>query len=593
MIDKPTTTPQTVAARASLAYIAAGILWILLSDRLLAAVWPDNWLALSWIKGVAFVLCTGAALFVLIRRDTGRMLRAEAQQRDALTLCSVVIEHCPSAIVLSDGQRVRLTNPAFAALLGFSHDADARQASLEAFIHPDDRDAHQATVQALLKAPAPDSVPATLAERRLITRDGQTRSIDLILAPVTASDERLILAVINDTTDRQAQAARLLEAERLAAIGRLAAGTAHDLNNILAAISTCNSLLRCDAATPSAAAKLTPDAARCLDDIDDITRRGHAIAAELVSFSAPTGANDPPLTLPPPALLLNDAIRDASRFLQRLLPQHIRLTLDLCCEPCAARLSSSHIDQILLNLITNARDAMPSGGTVRVATALQPASPAAPATVCVTVSDDGPGIPPEVQRQLFTPFFSTKQPGRGTGLGLLNVRQLVERAGGTFHIDSAPGQGTRAQITLPATPPPEPTPTSAAIPVVAPAPTRVLLVDDEPMVRRPLCRLLRSFGYEVTEASDGAQALAIAQAHPFDAILSDLNMPDMDGLALQRALHDGQICAPLILMSGYGPPTPDPANPAPLYHWLQKPFTPHALHRALRRATQPPPTAPA
>jgi two-component system, cell cycle sensor histidine kinase and response regulator CckA len=569
----PTTTPHRIATRIALAYIFVGTIWIVLSDKLLALVWPDDWLTLSWIKGVAFILCTGGALYILVREDIQRMLTAELQQREALNLCAEVIKHCPSAILLFDARRVRLVNPAFVKLLRFDSDARARQSSLDDYVHPDDLSEHQAQVQALLKTP--DASPSPI-ERRLLTCTSELLYVDIVLTSIGAGSEQLILAVMNDTTQRRAQAAHLIESERLAAVGRLAAGTAHGLNNLLAAISNCNNLLqryvlRADAPVND------PDISRCLNDIEDITRRGHAIAEELMAFSAtPRIASSIPS-------LLNDSIRDATRFLQHLLPSGIQLSLDLSAVPLATLLSPSNIDQILLNLITNSRDALRSGGVIRITTSLI-AGP--PPSILFCVSDNGVGIPLDVQARLFSPFFSTKQPGRGTGIGLVTVQRLITQAGGALHIHSAPSEGTRVEISLPPSPLPAPSPARRPTPpsLDSASPISILLVDDEPMVRSPLARLLQCMGYLVVEASGGAEALLRAQSTPFDVILSDLNMPDMDGLALLQALRDAQLSAPLILMSG-GPPLDTPSTTS---SWLQKPFGPDALRRAIYAVTSPP-----
>jgi len=355
---------------------------------------------------------------------------------------------------------------------------------------------------------------------------------------------------LTDLRPMQALQAQLAQAQRLQAVGVLAGGIAHDFNNLLTAITGAaeDLVVQTDAAGQADLAQIRESAAR-----------GAALVRQLLAFGGQQ-------TLQPRAVAVNDAVRAAARLLERLLGRTIGLRLDLEEPGRTVLIDATQLDQVLVNLAVNARDAMPSGGTLTIATSrrllLAPVEEAGQVIppgryASIEVRDTGNGIPADVLPHIFEPFFTTRRGSGGTGLGLSTVHGIVRQSGGYLTVSSTPGIGTVFRIMLPRQ---EALPAAAAAAALA-APAlvadeapvearRVLLVDDEAPVRRLAARALRRVGWEVTEAEDGETALATASAS-IDLVISDVIMPGLDGPGLVRALRDAHPGLPALLMSGY------------------------------------------
>jgi len=342
-------------------------------------------------------------------------------------------------------------------------------------------------------------------------------------------------------------------AARLQSVGALAGGIAHDFNNLLAAI------------TGSAEAALARDpegaAAAELRQVMDSAGRGAALVRQLLAFARQQA-------LHPRIVELNDAVAGIGGLLQRLLGRHVRLSIELEQPGRRVRIDPTQLDQVIMNLALNARDAMPGGGGLRIATGhaviLQPEplgqDELAPGRyVLLEVSDTGGGIPPALLPRIFEPFFTTKREQGGSGLGLSTVHGIVRQSGGFIAADSRPGEGTTFRIWLPRHDgPPEPAgpqpgpdhPHPAAGPRAA---GPVLLVEDEPPLLRLAAQALRRAGFEVVTAGAAEEALDLLQEggpRPA-ALVSDVVMPGLDGFALAGRLRAEDPELPVLLVSGY------------------------------------------
>jgi PAS domain S-box-containing protein len=386
-----------------------------------------------------------------------------------------------------------------------------------------------------------------------------------------------ILGVGIDVTEQtrmqeqlRASEAQLRQSQKLEALGQLAGGVAHDFNNVLAAISGYAHLLHND--LPAEDPRRHE-----VDEIVKAAERAATITRQLLAFSR----NQVPAAT---RLDLVEVVHELSRMLRALLPATVvlRVSPDRVGQPIDVLGDRSQLEQVIMNLALNARDAMPTGGTLSVDIRAG-TTPETTQSAVLEVRDTGSGMTPDVQAHVFEPFFTTKEPGRGTGLGLATVYGIVRQHSGSIDIASAVGKGTTVTVRLPMAAP-------GAKPVVEGAEReeadrggRVLVVEDEAQVREVAERFLRRAGYDVRSASDAGTALTLlASAGPFDLVITDSTMPHMRGedLANEIAhLHPG---LPVILMSGYMDPSRPPSSSA-VVAFIQKPFTMPTLLAEVRR----------
>jgi CheY-like chemotaxis protein len=358
------------------------------------------------------------------------------------------------------------------------------------------------------------------------------------------------------------------------AVGALAGGIAHDFNNILTVILSLGSVM----------ADALPEGSAVRADLDEIVataRRAEGLTRQILAFARQQVTD-------PVDLDLNATIAGATKLLERLIGEHIAVKLSLASALPHVHADPRQIDQILMNLAVNARDAMPGGGTLAISTFALPPVEGGPPRVELVVRDTGCGMDPATRARAFEPFFTTKAPGRGTGLGLAVVQGIVQQCGGTASLDSSPGRGTVVRIVLPGRPA-KPTqaaapPTSA--PVVASGRT-VLLVEDEERVRRIAARVLERAGYRVLAVADGEDALRISAAtRTIDLLLTDVVMPGMSGPRVAEKLRAARPKLPVLFMSGFSQDLPESLAP-PAGSLLQKPFTPEQLVARVADAIAP------
>ena len=377
-----------------------------------------------------------------------------------------------------------------------------------------------------------------------------------------------------DITELRRAEAQLLQAQKLEALGRLAGGIAHDFNNILTIVTTSAELLLQQLAEDHPA---RADA----DEILHAADRAAALTRSLLSFSRQE-------VLAPHSLDLRTVVQSLSPMLERLLGEDVRLETQLPDTPVPILADAAQLEQVLLNLAVNARDAMPGGGALRLIVDRTVAADGT-AAVLLEVSDDGIGMDEAVQARIFEPFFTTKPPDQGTGLGLATVYGIVRQSGGSVAVESAPGRGTTFRIRWPLHDGPvyavsSASPDASAVPMGT---ETILLAEDDVVIRRLTLRYLRSCGYAVLEAHDAESALAAAAAHAGEIhlLVSDVVMPGASGAALASQLRMTRPHVRVLFVSGWaGDELTRRGVEMEATAFLQKPFTVHELAVAVRAA---------
>lgn len=421
-------------------------------------------------------------------------------------------------------------------------------------------------------------------EELQIRPDGKTAHLMTSKVPLHDKDGRVIgvLGTYEDITERKALETQFRQAQKMEAVGRLAGGIAHDFNNLLTVISGYSNLLL---------AELPPEdgSVLFLTEIKKAGERASALTRQLLAFSRKQ-------VLTPDNLNLNAVIGECENMLRRLLGEDIDFQLQLAADLGRVLADPNQLDQVLLNLVVNARDAMPQGGTLLIKTAnatldehycqQHPGIKPGP-YVMLVVSDTGVGMDETTKALIFEPFFTTKQEGKGTGLGLAMVFGFIKQSGGHITVSSAPKHGSSFSIYLPevrsaGVPGPPP----GASPEVPSGSETILLVEDQNEVRVLARRMLQKRGYQVLEASHGAEAVRMVEAHPgtIHLLISDVVMPGMGGRQTAEKIVALRPQIKVLFMSGY---TDDAVMRHGIHsaetNFLHKPFTGEALHRKVRK----------
>jgi nitrogen-specific signal transduction histidine kinase/ActR/RegA family two-component response regulator len=364
----------------------------------------------------------------------------------------------------------------------------------------------------------------------------------------------MMIDVIRDVTERRRNESErrrleteLRQAQKMEALGQLAGGIAHDFNNLLAVILNYARFV-----SEGAKDLANVNQQELLEDVEQIIQAATSAASitrQLLAFSRKEVVH-------PEVLDVNQVMGGIEKIVQRTLGEDIQLKTDLQPNLWRVKLDRGQLEQVIVNLAINSRDAMPHGGRTTIATrnvhdAVEGDSPEARRRLVLEVSDTGCGISPDLISQIFDPFFTTK--GEGTGLGLATVRGIVEQAGGTISVKSGLGSGTTFVIMIPVSDEPE---TSSDHPSDISAPCSgetILVVDDDDAVRRAVCRILAAAGYGVLEARGGREALLVHQRHgvALDLLLTDVVMPAMSGEELAVKMRKRQPQLPIVFMTGY------------------------------------------
>jgi len=442
-------------------------------------------------------------------------------------------------------------------------------ASIKTFlehVHPDDR---AAIIDRMAATRAASHGYTYQVEYRIIGGDGVTRWARMYGRVFVSGSRRTLAGTTMDITEHRLLEEQLHLASRLESIGRLAGGVAHDFNNLLMAMLGSIELIdqQVDAEVREDLAVIRHSALRARD----LTR-------QLLAF-----ARKQPVVWR--TLDLSALVRDVQLLFQRLVGPRVTISIVTSGNPLVSA-DPTLIEQVLVNLVVNARDAMPDGGRLEIQVDIGPANPiTAPHGVArLSVSDSGVGMDEPTRKRIFEPFFTTKS--QGNGLGLASSYGIIQQHRGDIRVESEPQRGTRFVITLPCIAPSDDAPKKSRPQAsVAPAHGTVLVVDDEEPVRKTTARLVRSLGYDVLDADSGAHALARSAAHPgrIHLLLCDIAMPGEDGRQLAVKLLTTRAELKVVFMSGYSNDVNDPPLDGALF--LQKPFSRAELAQKLAEAT--------
>jgi len=513
----------------------------------------------------------------------------EIDRPAASRILATLIEASPLAIVTFDPEGVvTMWNPAAERIFGWSEN-EALGARLP-FVPAEKQEEFLALRRRALLGEV--FTEPELNRRRA---DGSPIVVSVSTSPLRRPDGTIygIMSILMDVTERKAAEAtrdrltmveeQLRQSQKMEAVGRLAGGVAHDFNNLLTAISGYSDLLL----------HRLPEYSTLRRDVEEIRKAGDRAAAltrQLLAFSRRQ-------VLQPKVLDLNAVVTNMGQMLRRLIGEDVELSTDLSPSLSRVKVDPGQIEQVIVNLAVNARDAMPGGGRITIATADAELSPAYAVVhpevrpgphVLLSVADTGHGMSEETQAHLFEPFFTTKERGKGAGLGLATVYGIVQQSGGHLRVNSAADRGSTFLIYLPRVEAAEDGWQGVARPLLphpSPGTETVLLAEDEEVVRRFAREILSGNGYKVLEAENGREALLLSEAHrgEIHLLLTDVVMPKMSGRELTERIRPQRPDLRILYMSGY-------TDDATLRHlvleegipFLQKPFTSEGLARKVR-----------
>jgi two-component system cell cycle sensor histidine kinase/response regulator CckA len=521
--------------------------------------------------------------------DVSDRIRLEAEQYQRSTevtvqqaLLTAIVDAAPAGIALLRGPEFvfELVNPAFQRfapdrpMLGRRH----------ADVFPELGSRIQSVIRKLMEAGEPRhfvDVPVDIERRADAPAARAYFTLSCVPLRLPELEVPGLLVLATETTDRVILEGQFRQSQKMEAVGRLAGGVAHDFNNLLTAILCHTTLIRNG---------LSDDSPLCADiaEILHVAESAARLTKQLLVFSRTQILN-------PAVVDLNEVVSENQRMLGRILGEDVEIVARLDPHLRTVRVDRIQLEQVLLNLAINARDAMPRGGTLTFETAnvvldetyaqTRRAVPPGPYVV-LAVSDTGCGMTPEVQAQIFEPFFTTKEHGNGSGLGLATVYGIVKQSGGHVWVYSEPGHGSVFKVYLP---PADEVPEPAAPEVVrrsAGGGETILLVEDSDRLRELIGRSLAGYGYTVLQAGRPDEALRMCEAHPsqIDLLLTDVVMPGMSGRELAECVLTLRPGIHVLYMSGY-------TDDAVVHHgvrqpgmaFLQKPFTPDVLARKVRK----------
>ncbi len=542
-------------------------------------IWGLHRLDYPWLRpmvGIApygFALAATLELLAAAGAAVAHFERLRSQLSASEQRFRALVENSPQGIFSTtlDGRIVE-ANRALAEMLGYESVAELRELNMAEDVYADPEERARLTAEAR----GADVIAGTEVVWR--KRSGDHVRVAIYGRQIRDSDGNVSAyqGVVVDDTERRRLEQRVRQMDRLNALGRLAGGVAHDFNNLLTVIQGGVEL----AARP----KLSDDErSLALKHVREAAERAASLTRELLSMSRGQA-------LEPRVLDLGEAVVKSVGVLGRLVGEDVEIVTEVDQGPFLVFADPSKIDQVLLNLAANARDAMPRGGRLTLTVdgsvlgsdAAKARGVEPRAYVRLRVKDEGAGMDEETRSRAFEPFFTTK--GSGTGLGLATVYGIVLQSGGHIELRSEPGAGTTFEILFPRedvserprNEPPRSRPHSAA-------PCRILVVEDEPLVRNMVVRILRGEGYEAVTADNGEQALAIARESLPDVLLTDVVMPQMGGRELALTLRKDHPDLPVLFMSGY-PEELGERERLPDVRFLAKPFTAAALLAAIAAA---------
>ena len=524
----------------------------------------------------------GVRRFVGVLRDVGDQRQRDEELRESVRRFDQIADHLTDMFYVADSAtgRVVYASPAAEAILGRGTGEllAAAHGWLDQ-VHPDDVLRVATAMEERREGRALDE------EYRIVRPDGVPRIVHDRAFPAEPGGQ--CAGIIHDVTEERTVEQRLLQVHRLDGIGALAAGISHDFNNVLSVVG---------ALLERAQASLDPghEADPYLEHALGVLGHGRQLTAQLVGFSRNRPTERRPTTV--------DRVVDRTAVLLRPLLGHgVELRVLLGSGARRALIDPVELEQVLLNLATNARDAMPDGGEITIATraVTRPADQAQgeglpERAIAIAVCDTGAGMNEATRAHVFEPFFTTKAPGLGTGLGLATSQAIIRRSSGRIDVESAPGAGTTFTIHLPETDLPEDEPPAARAPAPAPAPiiggpapapadTTILIVEDSTGSRLAMVDHLVAIGYQVLSTDRPSEALALARDHAIDLLVTDYGLPEMSGSVLARRLRAQRPGLRVLMLSGY-PESDLPREGA----FLQKPFGLDDLAAAVAASARPP-----
>jgi len=515
-----------------------------------------------------------------------REARARATLRATEASFATLVEHAPVGIYRSSPEgRFLSANGALVRMLGYESAADVLGLDMGRDVYADPAERQRLVERDTYSDRQYDNVEATWKRR-----DGRPLTVQLSVRAVRNAEGQVEYyeTFVRDVTDQRRLQQQVLQSQKMEAVGRLAGGIAHDFNNLLTVITSYSDLLLED---------LAPDDGK-RDDLEQVRKAADVAAAltrQLLAFSRQQ-------VVEPRVVSLNVVVEGLQKILRRVIGEDIDLTTTLAPDLGPVRADVGQLEQVLMNLAVNARDAMPTGGRLTVETANVEHDPefardreaaAVRRFAMLAVTDTGCGMDEATKARIFEPFFTTKEPGKGTGLGLATVYGIVKQAGGFIWVYSEPGQGTSFKIYLPQVDAPAERATAATGTPLPRGTETVLLVEDAAAVRAVTKQVLERQGYTVVEASDGEVALRLAQRErgPIRLLLTDVVMPRVSGRELAEQLTRARPDLKVLYASGY---TDDSVVRHGILElgtaYLQKPFSPESLARKVRDVLDAPPT---
>ena len=515
-----------------------------------------------------------------VARDRTSEEAAEAALRASEEKYRQVVENANDIIFIVDPEGYCLSmNRAGREISGYVAE-DPRGVNLKQLVAPEQIGTALRQLQRVLSG---EEVPSF--ELDMVSKSGKRMTLELDVRVIrSATGITGVQGIARDVTTRKELEANLRQAQKMEAIGRLAGGVAHDFNNVLTVVM----------GTAELAAMQLDEESPVRRDLEEIQRAADSAASltrQLLIFSRKG-------VFHPAVLDLNEVVTRLNKLLRRLVGEDIEFIVRAGGALAHIMADASQIEQVIMNLVVNARDAMPTGGRLTIETSIVSLDDsfvrahqgaAAGEFVRLTVTDTGVGMTADVLAQIFTPFFTTKGPSKGTGLGLATVHGIVQQVGGCITVKSTPGHGAAFAIDLPRVRARVAhAPLAAHLAAHTAVSGTILFVEDEESVRTMGTRALRQFGYTVLPARDATEAISVAERHPgIDLLLTDIVMPGLNGHALAEYLHQAQPDLKVLYTSGY---TSDSAALADMLaaggDFLEKPYTQESLAREVRRAMQ-------
>jgi PAS domain S-box-containing protein len=516
--------------------------------------------------------------------DITERKEAEEALQESEKKFRVLTETAASGIFIHHGERFIYVNPASEAISGYTR-KELLAMNFWDLVHPDFRELIKQRAQARQQG---ELVPSRY-ELKIITKNGEERWIDLTVGMINFEGKPAVLGTDFDITERKraeeemrALEEQLRQSQKMEAVGLLAGGIAHDFNNLLTIIKGYSQLSLLEL-------KEGDLLKGNIEEIQKATERAANLTGQLLAFSRRQ-------VMQMKVFDFNTLLRDLENMLRRVIGEDIELVTILADDLGRTKTDPGQIEQVIMNLAVNARDAMPSGGKLIIETAnVEFDEPYAHVHIAMTpgryvmlsVSDTGVGMSPEVRERVFEPFFTTKEKGKGTGLGLSTVYGIVKQSGGNIWVYSEPGQGTTVKIYFPRVEEENDAlfrrDSASSIPQGS---ETVLVVEDEPSVRSLATHILRHQGYRILEASNGEEALRVVQEHAGENIhllLTDVVMPHMGGKELADQLKILRPDIKVLYTSGYTDNAiVNHGILEPGTNFLQKPFSPTTLARKVR-----------